>query len=59
MSPTGKAANGETRRPRVPRAAWLALALVAAIWASAYFGAEARLRRATARLVRLVAKEQA
>ena len=59
MSPTGKAANGETRRPRVPRAAWLALALVAAVWASAYFGAEARLRRATARLVRLVAKEQA
>ena len=31
MSPTGKAANGETRRPRVPSAAWLALALVGAV----------------------------
>lgn len=59
MSPTGKAVNGETRRPRVPRATWLALALVAAVWASAFFGAEARLRRATLRLVRQTEKGQA
>ena len=59
MSPTGKAASGEARRPRVPHAAWLALALVAAVWASAYFGAEARLRRATLRLVRQTEKAQA
>ena len=59
MSPTGKTASGESRRPRVPHAAWLALALVAAVWASAYFGAEARLRRATLRLVRQTEKAQA
>lgn len=59
MRQSGNPAGADARRPRVPRAAWLALALVAAVWASAYFGAEARLRRATLRLVRLVAKEQA
>ena len=59
MSHPTNGTGTEKRRPRVPRAAWLALGLVAAVWASAYFGAEARLRRATLRLVRLVAKEQA
>lgn len=59
MSRPPDSAAAERRRPWVPRAAWLALGLVAAVWAAAYFGAEARLRRATLRLVRLVEKEQA
>lgn len=59
MSRHPDTAEAERRRPRVPRAAWLALGLVAAVWATAFFGAEARLRRATLRLVRLVEKEQA
>jgi len=59
MNHPANSAGPAARRPWVPRVALLALALVAAVWASAYFGAEARLRRATLRLVRLVEKEQA
>ena len=59
MRPSADRDDGIARRPRVPRVAWLALALVAAVWASAYFGTEARLRRATLRLVRGAEKEQA
>ena len=42
--------------PLVPGAAVLAFALVASIWAVTYFGAEARVRRATARAVHLAEK---
>ena len=44
------------RLPVVPGVAILALVLVASIWAATYFSAEARMRRATARVVRLVEK---
>lgn len=43
-------------RPRVSRVLLLALALVAALWAATWFRAEARVRRATARVVRLAEK---
>ena len=40
----------------LPLAAVLALALVAGLWAATYFGAEARMGRATAKVVRLAEK---
>ncbi len=43
--------------PFVPGAVLLAFVLVAAIWAATYWSAEARMRRATARVVRLVEKK--
>lgn len=51
--------NPKKRLPLVPGAVLLAFALVAALWASTHFSAEARVRRATARIVRLVQKEGA
>lgn len=44
------------KRPLLPGALLLAFLLVAALWARSYFGPEARVRRATAKLVRLVEK---
>lgn len=49
-------APSSRRRPLLPGALALAFLLVAALWARSYFGAEARVRRATAKLVRLVEK---
>ena len=46
----------ERRKSRLPGVVLLALALVAALWAISYFRAEARIGRATARLMRLVEK---
>ena len=43
-------------RPLLPGALFLAFLLVASLWARSYFGAEARVRRATAKLVRTVEK---
>ncbi|HAL92904.1 MAG TPA: hypothetical protein DCM68_07770 [Verrucomicrobia bacterium] len=51
--------NPKKRLPWVPGAVLLAFALVGALWASTHFSAEARVRRATARIVRLVQKEGA
>ncbi len=45
------------RLPLVPAAVLLAFALVASIWVATCFGAEARIRRATTRMVRLVEKQ--
>lgn len=41
----------------VPGAVLLAFVWVAVLWATTYFGTEARMRRATVRVVRLVQKE--
>ena len=46
----------ERRKSRLPGVVLLALALVAPLWAISYFRAEARIGRATARLMRLVEK---
>ena len=46
----------ERRKVRLPGVVLLALALVAALWAISFFRAEARIGRATARLVRLAEK---
>ncbi len=56
MTRTTANTGAARRRSRVPNVLRLALALVAAIWAGAYFRAEARVRRATAGVVRLVEK---
>jgi 1,4-dihydroxy-2-naphthoate octaprenyltransferase len=56
MSPTSVSKSSRRRPVPVRGAVLLALALVAAIWSATYFGAEARMRRATARIVRLVEK---
>jgi len=53
MSPTSVSKSSRRRPVPVRGAVLLALALVAAIWSATYFGAEARMRRATARIVRL------
>jgi ketosteroid isomerase-like protein len=53
-------AKSSSRSPAlVPGAGLLALALVASIWAATFFGAEARVRRATTRVVALAEKSGA
>ena len=59
MTTTTLNATTSRRLPLLPGALGLALALVAVLWAASYFRAEARVRRATARIVRLVQKEGA
>ena len=59
MAQTSTFPNPGKGLPLVPGAVLLAFVLVAALWATTYFGAEARMRRATARVVRLVQKEGA
>lgn len=56
MSPTTVSRSSSRRPVPVRGAVLLAFALVAAVWSATYFGAEARMRRATARIVRLVEK---
>ena len=56
MSPTTVSKSSRRRPVPVRGAVLLAFALVAAVWSATYFGAEARMRRATARIVRLVEK---
>lgn len=59
MTTTIPRATTSRRLPRLPGVLALALALVAGFWAASYFRAEARVRRATARIVRRVQKEGA
>ena len=57
MAQTATSPNPGKGLPLLPGAVLLAFVLVASLWAVTYFGAEARVRRATARVVRLVQKE--
>ena len=59
MPPMPMQSEAKKRLPLVSGVVLLAFALVAALWASSYFSAEARVRRATARIVQLVQKAQA
>lgn len=56
MTRMSKTTGGPRHRPAVPMVLLLALALVAALWAGSWFRPEARMRRATARVVRLATK---
>ena len=56
MTQTATSRSSARSFPLVPGTAVLAFALVASIWAVAYFGAEARVRRATVRAVHLAEK---
>ena len=57
MVPGSKKAEGARGRTWAIRGALLAGVLAASLWGATYFGAEARVRRATARVVRLAEKE--
>lgn len=57
MARTATIPNSGKGLSLVPGAVLLAFVLVASIWATTYFRAEARMRRATIRVVRLVQKE--
>ena len=57
MAQTATFPKPKKGRSLLPGAVLLAYVLVASLWAVAYFGTEARMRRATARVVRLVQKE--
>ena len=57
MAQTATFSKPKKGRLLLPGAVLLAYVLVASLWAVAYFGTEARMRRATARVVRLVQKE--
>ena len=57
MPQTSTSPNPGKGLPLVPGAVLLAFVLVASLWAATYFGTEARMRRATARVMRLVQKE--
>ena len=56
MPPVSKTLNPKRSVPVVSGVVILAFLLVAAIWAVTYFSAEARVRRASVRVVRLVEK---
>ncbi len=56
LPPTGSRAGAARLFGHLPTVVWLALVLVAAVWAVSHFRPQARLRRATARIVRLVEK---
>ncbi len=57
INPPPPKTNVPRRRSRVPTTIGLAVILLAGLWATAYLGAEARVRRATAQIVRLVEKK--
>lgn len=57
MPPMTTRSEDKRRLPLVRGGLLLAFALVAVLWASSYFRAEARVRRATERIVKLVQKE--
>ena len=57
MAQTATSPNPGKGLPLLPGAVLLAFVLVTSLWAATYFGTEARMRRATARVVRLVQKE--
>ena len=57
MAQTATFPKPKKGRSLLPGAVLLAYVLVASLWAATYFGTEARMRRATARVVRLVQKE--
>jgi hypothetical protein len=56
LPPAGSGAGSRRRPGHLPTVMWLTLVLVASVWAVSHFRPEARMRRATARIVRLVEK---
>lgn len=56
MTPLPPPPKAQRRLPLVSGVVLLAFALVGGLWAASHFSAEARVRRATARIVRLVQK---
>ena len=59
MVPGSKKAEGARERTWAIRGALLAGVLAVSLWGAAYFGVEARVRRGTARVVRLAEKKEA
>ena len=57
MRPTSKLPSSRPGRPLVSGVLLLTFLLVGFLWATRYFSAEARVRRATVRVVRLVEKQ--